>query len=86
MTILNIGPRRWLFDLVQSLDGCQLFKGEFPRWAEIDAIDMNGQRGNDIYHGACAGPVCPVKAIAARVSASMPPTTPFKYVELGVYV
>lgn len=50
----------------------------------------NGQRGDTIHQEACASEFCPVRSIAARVSAilaqNMPLTTPLSYVQPGMYV
>jgi hypothetical protein len=50
----------------------------------------NGQRGDTIHQEACASDFCPVRSVAARVSAimaqHMPLTTPLSYVQPGMYV
>ena len=50
----------------------------------------NGQRGDTIHQEACASDFCPVRSVAARVSAvmalNMPLTTPLSYVQPGISV
>ena len=50
----------------------------------------NGQRGDVIHQEACDADFCPVRSVAARVSAimaqNMPLTTPLSYVQPGIHV
>jgi hypothetical protein len=50
----------------------------------------NGQRGDTVHQEACGSDFCPVRSIAALVSAimaqDMPVTTPLSYVQPGIYV
>ena len=50
----------------------------------------NGQRGDTIHQEACHTDFCPVRSVAARVSAilaqHMPLTTPLSYVQPGTYI
>ena len=50
----------------------------------------NGQRGDTVHQEACGADFCPVRSIAALVSAimaqAMPLTTPLSYVQPGIHV
>ncbi|KAI2513588.1 hypothetical protein MHU86_728 [Fragilaria crotonensis] len=50
----------------------------------------NGQRGDIIHQEACDDDFCPVRSVAARVSAimaqNMPLTTPLSYIQPGIHV
>ena len=50
----------------------------------------NGQRGDTLHQEACASDFCPVRSVAARVSAilaqHMPLTTPLSYVQPGTFI
>ena len=50
----------------------------------------NGHRGDTIHQEACSADFCPVRSVAARVSAimaqNMPLSTPLSFVQPGLHV